>query len=91
MDERCRREHDVKLSAVFITVRFLLFSAFSAKKWSQTSRFRQKCEVNPIVVGEMRSKTVRFRVSAVAYSEKKQNMRFRQIHGVKCSLFAKKH
>jgi hypothetical protein len=69
------RKQGVIFSVVFVTVRFWIVLAYSAKKRNQTSRFWQKRRVKLIVVGKMRSKTVRFR-QYTAYLEMKRNYAF---------------
>jgi hypothetical protein len=52
MAERCCRKREVKLSAVFVTVRFLIISSVFGENQSQTAHFWRKREVKLIVVGE---------------------------------------
>ncbi len=88
MAERCFRKRGGKDSAVFVTVRFQIVLsvfgekaesnfAFSAKARKETNRCRQKCGVKPSAFG-----------STQRIQRRSKIMRFRQISGVKRSVFA---
>ncbi len=89
MAERCHRKRRVKFSAVFVAVRFRIVLsvfgekaelnfAFSAKARSLTNCYWPKCGVKLCAFGSIQ-----------LIQRRSEIMRFRRIHWVKRSIFAK--
>ncbi len=84
----CCQKRGVKLSIVFVTVRFRIVLSIFGEKGESNFAFSAKGGVKLIVVGK--NKELNCALSAVyKYSEKKRNYGFRQICGVKRSVLQK--
>ncbi len=90
MAEHCRQKHGVKLSVVFVTVRFGLFWAFSAKKQSQNLCFWRKRGVKPNRCWRKCGVKLCAFGNIQRIQRRSEIMRFRRIRRVKRSVFAEK-